>query len=143
MKRFASHYLFLPDTGFIKQQVVEVTDDGTVQNVFPLTEEVESVEWMPGVIVLISSCPSERSEESILLYCKEEIFRFALNSNGDEEQIVASKSFTSSSIGSSIVSSIGSSSSFSQQSKLFPVLLYPFDFTSMQPVAETRHRLLR
>lgn len=135
MKRFASHYLFLPDTGFIKQQVVEVTDDGTVQNVFPLTEEVESVEWMPGVIVLISSCPSERSEESILLYCKEEILRFALNSNGDEEQIVASKSFTG--------SSIGSSSSFSQQSKLFPVLLYPFDFTSMQPVSETRHRLLR
>ena len=26
---------------------------------------------------------------------------------------------------------------------LFPYLFYPFDFTSMQPVAGTRHRLLR
>ena len=52
MKRFASHYLLIPDIGFIKQQVVEINDEGIVQNIFPLTEEIESVEWMPGVIVL-------------------------------------------------------------------------------------------
>ncbi len=53
MKRFASHYLFMPDVGFIKQQVVEITDEGVVRDTFPLTEEIESVEWMPGVIVLL------------------------------------------------------------------------------------------
>ena len=53
MKRFASHYLLIPDIGFIKQQVVEINDEGIVQNIFPLTEEIESVEWMPGVIVLL------------------------------------------------------------------------------------------
>ena len=45
MKRFASHYLFMPDVGFIKQQVVEITDEGVVRDTFPLTEEIESVEW--------------------------------------------------------------------------------------------------
>ena len=47
MKRFASHYLFMPDVGFIKQQVVEITDEGVVRDTFPLTEEIESGEWMP------------------------------------------------------------------------------------------------
>ena len=71
MKRFASHYLFMPDVGFIKQQVVEITDEGVVRDTFPLTEEIEKGEV------------------------------------------------------------------------LFPVLFYPFDFISMQPVDGTRHRLLR
>ena len=67
MKRFAAHYLLLPDVGFIRQQVVEITDEGYVRDVFP----------------------EKRGEV------------------------------------------------------LFPYLFYPFDFTSMQPVAGTRHRLLR
>ena len=49
MKRFASHYLYVPDTGFLKQHVIEVKEEYVV-NFFPLTEEIESVEWMPGVI---------------------------------------------------------------------------------------------
>ena len=53
MKRFAAHYLLLPDVGFIRQQVVEITDEGYVRDVFPLTEEIESVEWMPGLIALL------------------------------------------------------------------------------------------
>ena len=48
MKRFASHYLLIPAVGYMKQQVVEITDEGVVRGVFPLTEEIESVEWMPG-----------------------------------------------------------------------------------------------
>lgn len=83
MKRYASHYLFLPEVGFLKQQVIEL-EGGFVSRIFPLVEEIESVEWMPGVIVLCS-----------------------------------------------------------ENDKLVPYLLYPFDFTSMQPVAETRRRLLR
>lgn len=42
MKRFAAHYLLLPDVGFIRQQVVEIADEGYVRDVFPLTEEIES-----------------------------------------------------------------------------------------------------
>lgn len=53
MKRFAAHYLLLPDVGFIRQQVVEIVDEGYVRDVFPLTEEIESVEWMPGLIALL------------------------------------------------------------------------------------------
>ena len=97
MKRFASHYLFMPDVGFIKQQVVEITDEGVVRDTFPLTEEIESVEWMPGVIVLLPADQLECFEES-------------LKEKGEV---------------------------------LFPVLFYPFDFISMQPVDGTRHRLLR
>ena len=92
MKRFASHYLLIPAVGYMKQQVVEITDEGVVRGVFPLTEEIESVEWMPGVIVLLS-----------------------------ESQMEAEK----------------------KGEALFPYLFYPFDFTSMQPVDGTRHRLLR
>ena len=67
MKRFASHYLYAPDTGFLKQQVVEI----------------ESVEWLPGVIELTQV-----------------------------------------------------------KDKFCAYLLFPFDFTMMQPVAETRRRQL-
>lgn len=87
MKRYASHYLYVPDIGFLKQQVVEL-DEGRFVRFFPLTEEIESVEWMPGVIVL--------SEEPN-----------------------------------------------TPQLGWVPYLLYPFDFTTMQPVAETRRRLLQ
>ncbi len=66
MKRFASHYLFMTDVGFIKQQVVEITDEGVVRDTFPLTEEIESVEWMPGVIVLL---PCSLSTELGTDYC--------------------------------------------------------------------------
>lgn len=59
MKRFASHYLLIPAVGYMKQQVVEITDEGVVRGVFPLTEEIESVEWMPGVIVLLSESQVE------------------------------------------------------------------------------------
>ena len=60
MKRFASHYLLIPAVGYMKQQVVEITDEGVVRGVFPLTEEIESVEWMPGVIVLLSESQIDR-----------------------------------------------------------------------------------
>lgn len=84
MKRFASHYLLTPRSGFLKQQVVEL-EEGCVMRFFSLTEEAESVEWMPGVILL------------------------------EEEEG-------------------GSLAAF---------WLYPFDFTTMQPVAETQRKQLR
>lgn len=80
MKRFASHYLYAPDTGFLKQQVVEMEGEYVVR-FFPLTEEIESVEWLPGVIELTQV-----------------------------------------------------------KDKFCAYLLFPFDFTMMQPVAETRRQ---
>ena len=53
MKRFASHYLFLPEHGWMKQMVVEIENDH-VSRIFPLSEESERVQWMPGVSVLLS-----------------------------------------------------------------------------------------
>ena len=85
MKRFASHYLFVPESGFLKQYVVELEEERVVR-FFPLTEEIESVEWMPGVIVL----SKEKAEDLFSAF-----------------------------------------------------ILYPFDFTTMQPVAETQRRQLR
>ncbi|WP_212127239.1 hypothetical protein, partial [Bacteroides pyogenes] len=55
MKHFASHYLYLPGTGFLKQQVITVSNEGFVEAIAPLTHEVESVEWIPGVIALFSA----------------------------------------------------------------------------------------
>ena len=53
MKRFASHFLFLPAYGYLKQYAVE-TEEGSVVRIFPLTEEIENVEWLPGAIVLLT-----------------------------------------------------------------------------------------
>ena len=51
MKRFAAHYLWSQQTGLQKQYVVEISE-GFALKTFPLTEEIESVEWHPGLIVL-------------------------------------------------------------------------------------------
>lgn len=135
MKRFAAHYLFLPDAGFMKQHVVEITAEGTVRSIFPLKEEVESVEWFPGVIVLLAetdleidinngtvlkNIPMFISNISILLKKHPHVLEqtsqcFSEVLDGYKKRKIA----------------------------LFPFLFYPFDFTSMQLVAGTQHRLLR
>lgn len=63
MKRFASHYLLIPGVGFVKQQVVEISDEGVAQNIFPLNEEVESVEWLPGLIVFVVCTSDGRNKK--------------------------------------------------------------------------------
>ena len=117
MKRFASHYLFMPDVGFIKQQVVEITDEGVVRDTFPLTEEIESVEWMPGVIkntgMILKNIPVFQINPSNILNQSSRCFEESLKELKEKGEV------------------------------LFPVLFYPFDFISMQPVDGTRHRLLR
>lgn len=133
MKRFASHYLLLPDVGYVKQQVVEITDEGAVQGLFALTEEVESVEWMPGVIVLLSTA---------------QIKEFGNNEGKPKVDSIEIPSLFQKKL--PIVSDCSSSylNSFLVESQkkgeaLFPCLLYPFDFISMKPVGETLHKLLR
>ena len=78
MKRFASHYLLIPAVGYMKQQVVEITDEGVVRGVFPLTEEIESVEWMPGVIVLLSENQMEEIKNTGMIFKNIPVFRINL-----------------------------------------------------------------
>ena len=128
MKRFASHYLFMPDVGFIKQQVVEITDEGVVRDTFPLTEEIESVEWMPGVIVLLPADQLEERKNTGMILKNIPVFQ--INPSNILNQ--SSRCFEE------------SLKELKEKGEvLFPVLFYPFDFISMQPVDGTRHRLLR
>lgn len=126
MKRFASHYLLIPDVGFMKQQVVEINDDGVAQSIFPLAEEIESVEWMPGVIVLLSVnqyylLGTDYTDYTVFSYFKPcNPYNPCLNSLNEYLHEMENKG-----------------------EALFPYLFYPFDFISMQPVDGTRHRLLR
>ena len=78
MKRFASHYLLIPAVGYMKQQVVEITDEGVVRGVFSLTEEIESVEWMPGVIVLLSESQVEEIKNTGMILKIFPVFRINL-----------------------------------------------------------------
>lgn len=60
MRRLASNYIYLPELCFLKRYVIEV-DAGRVLRLFPLIEEVEDTEWLPGVIVLLpNGMPAER-----------------------------------------------------------------------------------
>ena len=128
MKRFASHYLLIPGVGYMKQQVVEITDEGVVRGVFPLTEEIESVEWMPGVIVLLSESQMEEIKNTGMILKNIPVFQ--INPSNILNQ--SSRCFEE------------SLKELKEKGEvLFPVLFYPFDFISMQPVDGTRHRLLR
>ena len=128
MKRFASHYLFMPDVGFIKQQVVEITDEGVVRDTFPLTEEIESDEWKPGVIVLLPADQLEEIKNTGMILKNIPVFQ--INPSNILNQ--SSRCFEE------------SLKELKEKGEvLFPVLFYPFDFISMQPVDGTRHRLLR
>ena len=128
MKRFASHYLLIPAVGYMKQQVVEITDEGVVRGVFPLTEEIESVEWMPGVIALLSENQMEEIKNTGMILKNIPVFQ--INPSNILNQ--SSRCFEE------------SLKELKEKGEvLFPVLFYPFDFISMQPVDGTRHRLLR
>lgn len=128
MKRFASHYLLMPDVGFMKQQVVEINDEGVAQGIFPLTEEIESVEWMPGVIVLLSARQMEKIKNTGMILKNISVFQSNLPIVSNQSSQYSSELLNASKRGGEA---------------LLPYLFYPFDFISMQPVDGTRHRLLR
>ena len=128
MKRFASHYLLIPAVGYMKQQVVEITDEGVVRGVFSLTEEIESVEWMPGVIVLLFESQMEEIKNTGMVAKNIPVFQQNL------PVLIAASSCTLNDF---------LDTSRKNGEILFPYLFYPFDFTSMRPVDGTRHRLLR
>lgn len=51
IRRYASNYLLI-EGKFLRQQVIEIKN-GEVVNYFPLFNEIESVEWLPGLIEII------------------------------------------------------------------------------------------
>lgn len=112
MKRFASHFLFLPAYGYLKQYAIE-TEEGMVVRLFPLTEEIENVEWLPGAIVLLTQ--NELKEPDTI---------FSLT-NASRNLLITPPSFIDESCG------------------LMPVYFPNFDTTTLLPAAGTRHKLLR
>ncbi|WP_027324568.1 hypothetical protein [Bacteroides pyogenes] len=150
MKHFASHYLYLPGTGFLKQQVITVSDEGFVEAIAPLTHEVESVEWIPGVIALFSAEQLEALKKNTAGFEKKAA-GFEKKAAGFEKKAAG---FEKKAAGFAHNHQDGceqSSRHFQATIKalkeesifLYPCVFYPFDFTSMQPVAGTRHKLLR
>ena len=75
IKRFASHFIFLPGHGYLKQYVVGV-EEGQVVSAFPLTEEIEGVEWFPGVIALLNNEDVSGSMISVEKSCSICFFRW-------------------------------------------------------------------
>lgn len=119
MKRYASHFLFLPGYGYLKRYVVEMDEERHVTRIFPLTEEVEDTEWLPGVIALL---PAGNVTSPDWLETGNGASPF------EEERSLLTTPPPG--IGEGIA-------------RLLPWLFSPFDFTLMQPVAGTRRRLLR
>ena len=91
MKRYASHFLFLPEYGYLKQHVIEMEEEH-VFSISPLTEESEESDFFDKSDDTLSAVPQSIEKELPFL---------------------------------------------------IPYLFYPFDFTTMRPVAETRRRQLR
>lgn len=114
IKRFASHFIFLPGYGYLKQYVVGV-EEGRVVSVFPLTEEIEGVEWFPGVIVLLNNEEDISEGYSGIFQKSSEVLE-------ELPEFFCQETFPSG---------------------ISAYLFYPFDFTTMQPVGGTRHRPLR
>jgi len=115
LKRYASHFVFLPGYGYLKQYVVEV-EEGYAVSVFPLTEEIENVEWFPGVIALLSET------ESCTFSKVHKIFQ-----KGNTVLTEIPDAFRKGGIPSGIR----------------PFLFYPFDFTTMLPADGIRHKQLQ
>ena len=111
MKRFVSHYLYIPTYGFLKQYVIEINSNGHVSTLYPLIEEAESIIWVPGVILLIT--PEQLSEMEKELQDSEKQTTFFKQEYIKTELPVEYNNMF--------------------DSELIAYRLYPFDFAKMQP----------
>lgn len=133
MKRYASHFLFLSGYGYYKQYVIE-TEDGCVVRMFPLTEEVENVEWLPGAIILLNEeelkeLNKKSTDISSQKNCSKIPEELLMNS---ERIIVKFRKNLLTILPLSIDGAL----------KLFPVYFSKFDISTLLPVAGTPHKLL-
>lgn len=134
MKRFASHFLFLPAYGYLKQYVVE-TEEGIVVRLFPLTEEIENVEWLPGAIVLLTQEELKKLDANFISTPTfQELSKTSpeFYYNSGDVLVNFPRSFTKT-----------PPPSIDRSCRLLPVYFSNFDITTMLPVAGTRHKLLR
>ena len=135
MKRFASQFLFLPVYDcYLKQYVVE-TEEGLVVRLFPLTEEIENVEWLPGAIVLLTQEELKELDKNSL----------TINAFQDFSKISVEFYYNSSEILLKFPRNllITTPPSIDGRCRLLPVYFSNFDITTMLPVVGTRHKLLR
>ena len=49
MRRYASHYIYVPGRGYLKNHAVEV-EAGRMVRLIPLEGEMAATEWLPGVL---------------------------------------------------------------------------------------------
>lgn len=128
MRRFASHYLYLPSYGFLKQYVVGIDDEDKVVALYPLTEEAECIIWTPGVIILI---PQKVYPE---ISNKKDTCRIIKEIQGGE--LLTFKT-------SGVLESLPEKYQENMiEQQYMAIRLYPFDYTRMQPVSETVIQLL-
>lgn len=117
IKRYASHYILIPDCGFLKQAVAE-TSAGTIR-LFPLEGETEDVEWLPGILV----CAGEEvSSDDLSDMCRKADGHVlpSLPASWNHGNVLPPAT----------------------PSSMQLYHFYPFDFTAMMPVAGTRRRRL-
>ncbi len=149
MKRFASHYVALPGNMFLKQCVVEM-EEGVVIRLFPLTEEIESVEWLPGVIALLPEhpklttlLPETPMQNPSALKLSLETGDEGMGNSGESSKALEAENNRKSSKACICAEIPTDFAGYLSELRLSAQLLYPFDFTLMQPVAGTQRRQLR
>ncbi len=112
MKRYASHCILSPCMEWIRLHMVEINEE-TIK-LFPIYEEAHSVEWLPGVILLL---PKKRNSMDNKLYFENTL-------------LSAKKAFKKEVI----------LTFHTEEYSIFH--LFPFDFTLMRPVAGTQSKQL-
>lgn len=55
MKRFACSLLYLSEKHSLTNQIVEIGDNGIVNDIFPLKQEERNTIWIGGVIIIRDS----------------------------------------------------------------------------------------
>lgn len=116
MKRFASHYLFLPEYGFLKQYIVDIDNAGVITCIAPLVHEQEAVSWLPG---LISFIPKGIIEDEIPLFITHSIRKSPILL----EHIPLSSLLLEDYLNGKAT-----------------IWAYPFSFADMQPFVHTKYR---
>lgn len=133
MKRYASHFLFLSGYGYLKQYVIE-TEEGCVVRMFPLTEEIENVEWLPGAIILLNEEELKELDNKftdISPQKKSSKIPEELLMNSDRILVKFRKNLL-----------VILPPSIDGALRLYPAYFSKFDITTLLPVAGTPHKLL-
>lgn len=133
MKRYATHFLFLPGHGYLKQYVVE-TEEGCVVQMFPLTEEIENVEWLPGAILLLNEEElKEVNKEDASITAPKNYSKIQKDLLINSDRIIVKFCKNLLAILPPLVEGA---------LRRHPVYFSNFDITTMLPVAGTPHKLL-